>query len=926
MAQKAQFFPPGRLMTENAEMTGVEDGTMRRADNVTHRVPGALQARPGFTASEVDTTTGLYPGWLGSVDGDVLVFNTDGASSESCRLWDGSAASAVTVKPFVLKNGDFGRGAELFSSYYMPTQEGVEVVRPGESAFTPAGLGAMVMAGVSASGSVTGTHEWNAVWVAATLSRFEGGRTAEGPPSQIALAGGRFESGNNTLDYLFYFPQDVRVGDSVNIYLSRLSLASVDSLYGSLTNTAIPIVLPPQELFLVDSVPVEAPLSNSISGNIVFNQVTYGRSLYTNASQEGAVSANFPPPLSSSITTFSDGLVFGDAKTSAFITYRAPLPVVTPLDNLGDPAGQARQNTASTADVETLDTSAFNPADFVGWLLTSATEFSADYRPDVDLHRITGYTVGVPDTYQFSGDASITSTYDDVTFVYPIEVSWVDSSGSSSVSSTLVVPYSDTDFTALGITAGLQEDLAGTPISVYVYEDRNRPNQSGQAGANEARGLGLTSNSIRRYTWEWSGEPGVESITVSFRAPIGEVSGVPETQVLAQSMTNSASKLEEWNTFTFTSDSRADGFVAYSKPGQPGAVPVSNFESPGEPGEPVLGMGSARDGLYVFKNSGVYKGTGNLDTGLAFRKVSNVRLLHYSAVTEYNGMLYAWTDQGIGSVSDVGFTHLSRGQIGDLLETRTQALLADRTGVAKPPVLLANPEQHELVCVDNADTAYVYSFKTGMWTRWTDLPDIRAGLYSRALGVVYAGAWGADAGATSPHVYVESGSSLGPEKDDGITEEHDVAQPGDVYQNTDSESFVRDTAATYFSGPTGTKASVNAAPLVTLEYAPLTVGNIPGHKRIRDGFIVLENAKGLLVSKVEARNEGSDTYYTCHEEIDVTPDVTTALPKRRRFWVPREVSWAYRLSVRVTLAGDGGSFIFNGLNLTVTEETDDYSR
>lgn len=107
--------------------------------------------------------------------------------------------------------------------------------------------------------------------------------------------------------------------------------------------------------------------------------------------------------------------------------------------------------------------------------------------------------------------------------------------------------------------------------------------------------------------------------------------------------------------FTLASENeRAPNRVYFSKPQQPEAVPVVNYFELGAKDKEILRIFPLRDSLFVFKEDGLYRISGETTPFNQTLFDSSCILLAPDSVTVSNNQVYAWTTQGISTVSESG--------------------------------------------------------------------------------------------------------------------------------------------------------------------------------------------------------------------------------------------------------------------------------
>lgn len=116
-----------------------------------------------------------------------------------------------------------------------------------------------------------------------------------------------------------------------------------------------------------------------------------------------------------------------------------------------------------------------------------------------------------------------------------------------------------------------------------------------------------------------------------------------------------------------SSNENAPNRVYYSKLQQPEAVPTLNYFDIGAKDKAVLRIFPLRDSLFVFKEDGLYRISGEaIPFNLALFDTSCV-LLAPDSVSSVDNVIYGWTRQGISSVTESGTRNASRPIDVDLL-------------------------------------------------------------------------------------------------------------------------------------------------------------------------------------------------------------------------------------------------------------------
>jgi hypothetical protein len=107
--------------------------------------------------------------------------------------------------------------------------------------------------------------------------------------------------------------------------------------------------------------------------------------------------------------------------------------------------------------------------------------------------------------------------------------------------------------------------------------------------------------------------------------------------------------------------------IYYSKYQQPEAVPILNYFDVGAKDKAILRIFPLRDSLFVFKEDGLYRISGeSIPFNLALFDTSCI-LVAPDSVSSVDNVIYGWTRQGVASVTESGTRNVSRPIDIDLL-------------------------------------------------------------------------------------------------------------------------------------------------------------------------------------------------------------------------------------------------------------------
>lgn len=168
-----------------------------------------------------------------------------------------------------------------------------------------------------------------------------------------------------------------------------------------------------------------------------------------------------------------------------------------------------------------------------------------------------------------------------------------------------------------------------------------------------------------------------------------------------------------------TQNEVAPNRIYYSKVSQPEAVPTVNFLDIGAKNKAILRIFPLRDSLFVFKEDGLFRISGETDPfNVALFDLSCI-LLAPDSLDAVNNLLYGWTVQGIQSVNEAGASIISRPIDTVILPTGTSNFPNFKTATWAVGYNADNA-YYVFTCSSTSDTlatiCYRYSTLTNSWT------------------------------------------------------------------------------------------------------------------------------------------------------------------------------------------------------------------
>lgn len=108
--------------------------------------------------------------------------------------------------------------------------------------------------------------------------------------------------------------------------------------------------------------------------------------------------------------------------------------------------------------------------------------------------------------------------------------------------------------------------------------------------------------------------------------------------------------------------------IYYSKYSQPEAVPLLNFLDVGAKDAEILRIFPIRDSLFVFKEDGLFRISGEIAPFTLALFDTSCNLLAADSLGVANNLIYGWTSQGLSIVSEAGVSTISRPIDVDILK------------------------------------------------------------------------------------------------------------------------------------------------------------------------------------------------------------------------------------------------------------------
>lgn len=196
------------------------------------------------------------------------------------------------------------------------------------------------------------------------------------------------------------------------------------------------------------------------------------------------------------------------------------------------------------------------------------------------------------------------------------------------------------------------------------------------------------------------------------------------------------------NGTTVASDNEArQNRVVISKAGQVEAVPIYRFFDIGSANFPITKVVALRDGIFFFKQDGIYRISGETFQSFVVTLLDNTVVLKVpESAVPFNNQVFCFTTQGVCAVTDSGVKIMSVAIEDELLELASDQFTNFST--ASFGVAYESARQYMFYTVTAEDDelatqAFVYNSLTDSWTRW--IMNRTCGLVNTAVNKLFMG-------------------------------------------------------------------------------------------------------------------------------------------------------------------------------------------
>lgn len=912
MAQAVNLKASGLYLNPDP-LSEVPPGAMAEALNVVIDRPGLVQPRERF---EAQTMPGALSGYqnLGVFvfEGDRIVVSRVGSSFKLYNLTEDQEVKDESAASLAFTIGAIG-SFEAAGALFFTGDDGLrKLAAHDDTTAYLAGVPLAPMPKVEASGDASGfLADSDYIAYRVVFGRWDGSRKIVGPPSSRATFCQVFTpTQTNNVYVTVTLPDGVRAGDFVEVYRSGTVTAA---------NPSIAPAVPGDEMRLKVSIYITA--DHISAGEVVFydddSDGGGGAYLYTNETQQGALQANYRPFGATAATWFNSMAFYGACSTEPRLTLS-----ISSWNFLGGAGSVVRWPTGNIQ----------NPGIATITLSSDQISFSVSI---ADLQFRVGQAITAANSHPLvSGD------FPAETYITAIDYDTDTITVSEAATASTVSLIRLWDWIAVD---GRKFYCAGESVLPSGYEGRYF---NEVATLDAATGLDLEYIQNARDLCRAINEDGTASC---YATCTGLGAGEHTITFWPKTLTGGACTITSTGVDFFDKsadhatgvDMEADGGshrLAWSKLDQPEAVPVINYQDIGAEDKAILAIARTSDSLFVFKEDGTWRVTGETPESLRVDEFdSTLRLVHPNGLCEMGGQIIAWTTRGIMAVSEGGATELSGPLDQSELDGRAADILSDFSPTEYEGVFAFADEQARRVYLGLGnessydDYVYVYSARTGAWTRWTfEDSNVHTGVYDDVAGaVLFAGNSSSDptlraeasnygyddtyainiTDVTGLVVTITAGSGWIPAVGDVVNGTHRVTV------KTSSTLFTVEWLAGS-SLSTGAATAYDCTPS-TVKWIPQTAGAPFYAKHWRDIVMACESYQYIPPAVVSFSAEGD----AGSGSIELGKYESSTSPRYFRGSVSRGAARCARLVVEVTFRGIY-TWILSGLGLTFEPESE----
>jgi hypothetical protein len=896
MAQEIVITPVG-LFTDPNPLSAAPPGAMTEALNVVIQRPSVIEPRPGLQSLGAPYTSlpdGLVIKGMAWNEGGVVFLAYDlvntrytlyygiteilqGGSYVGTAYWGSSSTRA----PRILTYGQ---------NFYIVADEGV--MRLASDGTTAYRAGMPRPAQCQVTQSTTGGNNYPltaATSIAYRIcnTRTSGGVTFRSPPSARIVSRSYTASSPKRATLTFANTSS----DVTEVYRSNaLTTAYTDE--------------PTDEMIMVGTAAANAA---TFVDDASFTGLT-GPSLYTNATQGGALLENGITPLCRDIAIFRDMMFFADARFAPSLTFEV----------LGFGADWRGTN-ASTADRLTSLTITGTPAGIgSGTVNTVSAADIAKVRAGMRVYLDTSNPTIADAVFPI---ACYVQTVDTGAGSFTVSPVLLSAPGASTIRLSDWIEVSVVDGDGTTTERVFCDDASGTN---YIDSREFQASTSADIRGPQQMAYELSDELNGKVTVSAFGDGVTDAWTFSVESYGSDVTSITVKTSNADAI---SSRIDGTTGKTVSTSDAKSGVLMWSKPGEVEHVPPGyNTRICESHLERIV---PARDSILAFSSrDGVYRVSGYSPDALQVDEFDRtMRILHANMACECSGRVAAWTNKGLVLISESGTSDIG-APIADVLDTAAPFVDGHDTGLGLFMTWWADRSMLLVGVPTSASTyashVYVWHERTQVWTRWTSERSITCcapwedtiyfgtapatafadtlilgsvdDSYDRAYAITIVSATG---GGTI--ITIGAGSGWSPAVGDA------VLQSGSYYVVTAVTSTTVFTvhAADLVAGA----ASALTREDSVIEWAVRDADNPGAQKMFREATFLFGSASGIADITSSYVTDRSRTAATSTASLACT---TSDVPETVRTRIPREAKRCGRLEHTLTIPAAVPSWEFQG--------------
>ena len=650
------------LYTSPNNLSGIPTGALQIADNVVINNLNLIESRRGQTQYGDPLSVGLdQVNKIFNYSSSLIVNYADKLAYDA-----GSGVWVNYVGTYVAPSSSFKmRSLEAQKNFYFTTSEGIYKLDALTS--TPRAAGGIKALG--GTGTTSGASGFLLDDSAVAYRVVWGYRDANqnlilGVPSQrIIVANATGGTKDVSLDIII--PDGVTTDYFYQIYRSQGTGSALDQ--------------PSDELFLVEQ---KAPTSGEITAKefTIVDSTPYSlmrAALYTNASEEGIANANYAPPLAIDIDVFKNCAFYAN------VTQKQQIPIS--MISAGSPSlGYVTEATATTTSGSAVVGSIADTSILRVGMRIIGTGIQANSRI---LTIDTANQITMDKTATATSAPTVSLEFQDRFTVGGVDY-WGGSTQNATANTFLVAntgsPGGDIDETAINLVEIINTSTSNTTI--YAYYLSGVEDLPGQLFFEE-RVVGGSAFALT-------------STAGSSFSPVLPSSG----------------------TTVISSNDARQNRVFISKAGQVESVPLYRYFDIGSANFPIQRVVALRDGIFFFKQDGIYRISGETFESFVVTLLDNTVVLRVpESAVPFNNQVFCFTTQGIVAVTDSGVKIMSVPIEDTLLELSSAQYTNFVT--ASFGIAYESARQYMFFTVSQTDDefatqAFIYNSLTDSWTRW----------------------------------------------------------------------------------------------------------------------------------------------------------------------------------------------------------------